>query len=302
MDVSYGGTLLLSNVATPYDPSAIGAPKWVFGARFGSANDNHWFDDICIATLPAAGRQIPGLFNTGVDDTGKPLPEDAVDRHYSIIAVSTNAYAATSAGGFPIPPWLGDSSLSAWISPTLDTVAPSDGAGSFTFRYETRFVLSGFDPATARITGRWATDNRGSDILINGTSTGQSSPSYGAWTPFQITSGFVPGTNRLTFVVVNGDPGAPQGSDPTGLRVELSGTATMDCASARSSPRISVARQGGSVVLGWTGPGFMLQSASRITGPWADATRGNSVNGRDFTATMPRSGQAGFFRLRVDCP
>jgi hypothetical protein len=302
VDVSYGGTLILSNVPTPYDPSAIGAPKWVLGARFGLANDNHWFDDICIATLPAAGRQIPGLFNTGVDNTGKPLPEDAIDRHYGIIAVSTNAYAATSLGGFPIPPWLGDSSLSAWISPTLDTFAPSDGAGSFTFRYETRFVLSGFDPTTARITGRWATDNRGSDILINGTSTGQSSPSYGAWTPFQITSGFVPGTNRLTFVVVNGDPGAPQGSDPTGVRVELSGTATMDCGSARVSPRISVTRQGGSVLLSWTGPGFMLQTASRITGPWVDATRGNSVNGRDFTATMPSSGQAGFFRLRVDCP
>ncbi|HMJ65913.1 MAG TPA: hypothetical protein VK615_11235, partial [Candidatus Binatia bacterium] len=277
VDVSYGGILLLSNVAIPYDPAAIGVPKWVLGARIGGANDNHWFDSLCITTLPAVGRPIPGLFNTGVNAAGTPLADNVRDPHYSMVAVATDAYAATSAGGSPIPPWLGDSTVSAWISPSLTTLAPSDGSGNFNYRYETTFDLTGFNIATARLAGRWASDNRGLDILINGTSTAQSSTSFDAWTRFQITNGFVPGTNRLTFIVNNGLPGAPQGSDPTGLRVELLGMASLDCAFARSSPRISIARQGGAVALGWGQPGFLLQTASSLRGPWVDATRGNSI-------------------------
>jgi hypothetical protein len=301
VDVSYDGSLILSDVATPYNAATIGVPTWVLGARIGAANDNYWFDDLCIATVSAPGRQIPGLFNTGVDDAGKPLAEDASDPHYALAGAATNPYVATFAGGFPIPPWMGDSSLSAWISPALDTVAPSDGSGTFNFRYDTRFVLTGFDFTTARIAGRWATDNRGIDIIINGASTAQSSSAYTSWTPFQITNGFVAGTNLLSFLVVNGDPGGPAGSDPTGLRVELWGSASLDCATARSAPRISTAGQGGSVTVSWSQPGFILQTAPQLIGPWADATRG-SVNGRDFTATMPSSGQARFFRLRLDCP
>jgi hypothetical protein len=299
VDVSYGGLLLLSDVATPYNPAAIGAPKWVLGARIGGANDNHWFDDLCIATLPALTRQIPGLFNTGVDNAGKPLADNATDPHYSLIIPAGPAYAATSAGGFPIPPWLGDSLLSAWISPTLDTVARSDGAAYY---YETTFDLTGFDVTTARIAGRWAVDNWGTNILINGTGTGIFSTGYVGWTSFQITNGFIAGTNRLTFLVSNGSPQTPTGSDPTGLRVELSGTATLNCAAGRTAPRITITRQGASVTLSWGQPGYILQTASQLIGPWADSTRGTSVNGRDFTATMPSSGQARFFRLRLDCP
>jgi hypothetical protein len=302
MDVSYGGMLLLSNVATAYDPVAIGVPKWVLGARIGGANDNFWFDDLCIATLSSSARQIPGLFNTGVDAAGKPLADNAKDPHYSMIAVTPDAWAATSLGGFPIPPWLGDNVVSAWIAPTLDTYAPSDGAGNFNYRYQTTFDLTGFDPASARITGRWSTDNRGTDIQINGTGTGQSSTSLVAWTSFQITSGFVAGTNRLTFVVNNGDPGAPPGSDPTGLRVEMWGTATPDCAFARPTPRMTISRQGGNIALGWNQPGFMLQAAPDVGGSWLDVTRGISANGRDFTAGVSSSSQRRFFRLRSDCP
>jgi len=63
------------------------------------------------------------------------------------------------------------------------------------------------------------------DILLNGVSTGNTIPvgfspnySFGAWTPFTIASGFIAGVNTLHFVV-NNDAG------PTGIRVELTGTA-----------------------------------------------------------------------------
>src|SRR4051794_1332993 len=63
IDVSYGGTLVISNVAIPYDPGVIGTPKWVMGTRIGGANDNYWFDNLCISTLAAPGKLVPGLYN-----------------------------------------------------------------------------------------------------------------------------------------------------------------------------------------------------------------------------------------------
>jgi hypothetical protein len=302
MDVSYGGTLVLNNVQTPYDPAAIRAPKWVMGARIGGANDNFWFDDLCIATLPAPGHQIPGLFNTGVNALAAPLSDDAVDPHYRLTFGGTDAFVATEAGGFPIPPWIGSNSMSAWISPSRDTQGLSDGSGTYNYRYETTFDLTGFNPATARLAGRWATDNQGVDILINGVSTGQSNPNqFVSWTPFQITSGFVGGINRLTFVVNNGGPGAPPGADPTGLRAEVWGAAQLDCSVARTAPRVSISRQTGNVLIAWHQPGFVLQGARDVTGPWLDLTRGASANGIDYATALPISGQRRFFRLRLDC-
>jgi hypothetical protein len=60
------------------------------------------------------------------------------------------------------------------------------------------------------------------DILINGVSTGQTAGGYSAFTPFAITSGFAPGSNTLTFVTTNF---CCDTSNPTGLRVELVGSA-----------------------------------------------------------------------------
>jgi hypothetical protein len=192
--------------------------------------------------------------------------------------------------------------MSGWISPAFDTQAASDGSGTIHYRYETTFDLTGFNPATARLAGRWATDNEGFDILINGVSTGQSNiTQFASWAPFQITSGFVAGTNRLTFVVNNGGPGSPAGIDPTGLRAEVWGTASLNCGFARSAPALSIARQSGKLILTWHQPGYVLQSAQNVTGPWLDLTRGASGNGRDYTTVLAPSGSARFMRLRLDC-
>lgn len=301
IDVSYGGTVLFNNLQTPYHPAAIGTPKWVLGARIGGADDNFWFDDLCITTMSAPGRPIAKLFNTGVNASGVSLPDDAKDSHYRLVLGGTDAFAATSAGGFPIGPWMGDTAASAWISPSVTTVAPSDGTSNTRYHYETTFDLTGFNPATARLSGRWATDNDGIDILINGTSTGNANTAqFPVWTPFAISSGFIAGTNRLTFIVNNGSPGG--GGDPTGVRAEVWGSALLDCAAGRPATSLSVSQQGTKVVVRWARPGFVLQSAANVTGPWADTTRGVSVNGTDFSATVSAAGPARFFRLRLDCP
>ncbi len=164
---------------------------------------------------------IRGLFNTGVDDAGQPRADNAVESHYTLVPFSPVIGAplvATSTGGFPIPPWNGDSAASAWITPSTNT---NTDAAPGTYHYRTSFDLTGLDRMQAQIAGRWASDDLGVDILVNGVSTGFKSGGFGAYTPFRITSGFVVGTNTLTFVVNNGGT-AP---NPSGLRVELSGVA-----------------------------------------------------------------------------
>jgi len=53
---------------------------------------------------------ITTLFNTGVDAAGVSLADNALELHYTLTAgpVTGTPFVATSANGFPIPPWIGD--------------------------------------------------------------------------------------------------------------------------------------------------------------------------------------------------
>ena len=170
------------------------------------------------------GAVIPGLFNTGVGPAGGLLVAGSVDPHWRLIqsadpaAPGPNAVVPSSA---PIPPWLAQGPSSQWIAPALNQNTGSQ-PGNYTYRLV--FDLTGLEPTTAVITGRWSSDNNGPDVLLNGLSLGLNSdgnfPVLG--NPFTINSGFVDGTNTLDFVVFN----APNpGANPTGFRCELSGTA-----------------------------------------------------------------------------
>ena len=57
---------------------------------------------------------------------------------------------------------------------------------------------------TASISGYWAVDDVGIDILLNGVSTGLTTPAgFFALNPFTLNSGFVSGVNTLDFVAVD---------------------------------------------------------------------------------------------------
>lgn len=166
------------------------------------------------------------VFNTGVGTDGAVLPSGTLgDPHYTLVSSpaggSSQIQVLTSAFGFPIVSgaWLGDSSSSAWIAPSNSPFLNAGYGGDYD--YQTTFDLTGFDPATASLSGGWATDNTGTAILLNGVSVGAAaSQSYSAYTPFTITGGFHTGLNTLDFLM-NDD-----GQGGTGLRVDgLVGTA-----------------------------------------------------------------------------
>lgn len=172
-----------------------------------------------VLAAPAGAAPITSLFNTGVDAGGAPLPDGAVgDPHYTMTTTlsptTTDLLVRTAAGGYPIPPSLGDDARSAWIGPNNNSQLEGP-VGQYDYR--TSFDLTGLTAATASITGLWAADNEGLDILINGASTHQTAAGLEGFSAFSITSGFNPGVNTIDFLV-NNDIG------PTGLRVEMTGT------------------------------------------------------------------------------
>jgi hypothetical protein len=194
----------------------------------------------CLWAVQAEAAPIPGLYDTGVDDSNALLSAGAIDLHYTLTQSADTRFPGPDAIvvgpatgdpniGYPFAPngpWIDNTPNSQWIAPqeyvfTGFSTGTQMSAGDYT--YTTTFNLAGLNPATAVITGEWAADDAGAAILINGNPTGVTYPAeaYGAFQSFTISSGFVPGVNTLAFEVLNDEDG------PTGLQVDdLSGTAS----------------------------------------------------------------------------
>ena len=180
------------------------------------------------------------VYSTGVADDGSPLSPGQPDPHYTITAApggGTTGPAAVTLAGYPFtgvsPSWVADSGTSQWVSPDANQDSrPGDGgvsepAGAWT--YSTTFDLSGFDPTTARITGRVTADNTLSQVLLNGVDVSYQSSGgtkdFGGLRQLVISSGFQDGANTLTFVVNNADDTPSGTGNACGLRADLTGTA-----------------------------------------------------------------------------
>jgi hypothetical protein len=172
---------------------------------------------VTVYTLSAAPIAV---FSTGVDANGQLLADGSVDPHYQLIESASPQYQGPDAFVVDtriqdVGRWVPSGFTSGWISirPDAGTHNP---LGQYIYR--TTFDLSGLDVTTAMLMGRMATDDPGT-VLLNGAATGVQSCCYHRWTEFSLTSGFVAGLNTLDFVVAN------SGGGPTGLRVEVSGSA-----------------------------------------------------------------------------
>lgn len=205
------------------------------------------------------------LYNTGVDDAGVPLPDLTVgDPHYTLISVpggSTDILIRTqpftdSYGYLP------DNTTSRWIGPRNDD-AFNGPSGLYTYR--TTFDLTGLDPTTAVITGRWSSDDASPGIYLNGVFTGFSRPVEppSVFTPFTLTTGFVAGVNTLDFVV---DNGPLNNFNPTALRVEMSGTAAEQSAVPEPSACLLIA----------SGAGLLFVRNRRLRQSLADRPAGST--------------------------
>jgi hypothetical protein len=119
--------------------------------------------------------------------------------------------------GFPIPPWIRRTSTSRWIGVSGDDSISGPGVYCFLMQVT---IETAAQAAAARLVGGWAADDQGTDILVNGRSTGFSTaagPTALTLFPSGFARGlFQEGENSIEFLVSNrGDQ-----PSPVGLRVD----------------------------------------------------------------------------------
>ncbi len=176
---------------------------------------------VLLLAAPLAASAGPGPYNTGLDAAGAVLASNAVDPHYQITrpALFGPTYAKHDADGPPLNAggWLLDAqgSGSAWLVPSPDFFFGDVPGVTDLITWRTSFDLSGYDFASGHINGRWAADDSGLQIRLNGVSlAGVAVAQHDLWTAFSISGGFVAGVNVLEFDTYST-------LNPTGLRVEF---------------------------------------------------------------------------------
>jgi hypothetical protein len=156
---------------------------------------------IATTSAPAFAVQIAGLYNTGVDNNGNVLAAGVHDTHYVL-------NDGASKGGGPYvyenPNYAATRDDAAFIAAFADGGFRQNPA-----TYALTFDLTGYDPATAFISGRFAADDV-AEIFLNGVSTGLSTDTFYELTDFRVDTGFVAGLNTLTFKLTDtqGEPSA----------------------------------------------------------------------------------------------
>ena len=178
----------------------------------------------CILASGAHAADIPGLYNTGVTNSGTVLAKNgATDSHWSVTPDLTGiTSAATTFNVDPNGCTYYCASDAAWLG--------TAGGGMQSYTYTLSFDLTGFDAATAALSGFFAVDNEAS-VFLNGhlltsfladhDSSANSYAAFQALHAFSASSGdFVAGLNTLSFYVTDYDA-------PSALLVSgLGGTAS----------------------------------------------------------------------------
>jgi hypothetical protein len=174
---------------------------------------------------------VAGLFPTGVDATGTPLPIGATDPHYVLSSNDPLRPGPSALVVAPVTGWTANTPTSSWLS----AQANASGTSPDNYTFTTTFTVAGVDPTTVTINGSWACDDS-CVVSLNGTVVGSyAAPAWTAPAAFTIPAGspFVLGKNTLAFTATNSGGGA------TGVQVTfISGTgagcsADNQCSSAQ---------------------------------------------------------------------
>lgn len=223
------------------------------------------FNDCCCP----APQPLFSLFS-GQTAAG-PLNPGAPDTQFALTCAPAGVNVTTPVAVVPHPAWLPNGPNSQWIGPNQFNNGPAG-----VYCYSLRFVIPcpPGAPIKASLSGQWSADDTGT-IHLNGQPTGNTLPNGWAfvnWSPINITSGFVPGVNTLTFYVTNA-------GGPTGLRVELSATAS--CCACTNPPDCSCTFTNGNFDTfvpvngtggGWTSSGLFAGAGWQSSGGNPDAT------------------------------
>jgi hypothetical protein len=152
------------------------------------------------AAFSPAKAAVTDLFNTGVNNAGALLGSGAPDPHYTLISAPAGVpINSGSVEQWTVPGYFSQPTAnSQWIQSIVDTAAP---AGNYTF--QTTFTVPANETAIF-LSGTWAADDSGVQILLNGNPLASSpTPFPGGTRAFSFANGFIPGVNTLQFVVNN---------------------------------------------------------------------------------------------------
>lgn len=307
----YNGANISGATSETYTISSVTRAN---AGRYSVKVTNAYGDDTSAEAVMTVFNGVPGLFNTGVDDTGTVLADSDFDSHYLLLVnpggVNEAIPVVHQSDIFPIVagPWIANTTTSKWItqvanSSTAGGLASDGGEGPGTYVYRTTFDLTGLYPPSVRITGGWASDNVGLAIRVNGTDTGLvNNAQFPSLTSFTINAGnatFLPGVNTLDFVVNNSDASVGY----TGLRVQgIRGLAEL----APNLPPLSITLNGsGQPVISFTGvegTSYGIQRSTELTPSVSWSVVGTVVAGPggavSFTDSAPPVGRA-FYRAQI---
>jgi hypothetical protein len=154
----------------------------------------------------ANANSIP-VFSTGNGST----VDGTVDTHWTFTDSGNSTSGNAKVGANPgvdffngAPPWVANTSSSAWI---VDNTSNSQsGGGSLIFTQT--FSMAGLDPTTAAMSLSWAIDDTGT-LVLNGHTIGTLSTQGFSWDILNSVTvpaaDFIAGTNTLVATVTNND-------------------------------------------------------------------------------------------------
>ena len=153
------------------------------------------------------------VHNTGVNASDVLQPIGSTTSYWTL--VSEPGTAIEPLGGNPFRyyniAYFADDAVSGWVSPTASGNA---GVGGF-YTYQMSFDLTGFDPATAAISGIFGVDNDGAILLNGNTVASVGNADFATPKLFTMNTGFVSGLNTISIRMDNA-------GDPSAFRVEFS--------------------------------------------------------------------------------
>lgn len=179
------------------------------------------------------------LFNTGAD-----AKEGEPDPHWQVVARDDDPDFKPRAALTRLPgTWAldNDPDRSKWISLIpVDEKLPEN----VIYVFRTTFDLTGMNPSTAVLTGRFIADDRVATIRLNGRDltvpVQHDGEPFDAWSTFHARAGFVKGENVLEVGVLNACPFTSppdRGRSRMMFRMELEGKACLAAENANQQPK-----------------------------------------------------------------